>query len=211
MPIVANQLGKKVVIKAAANDVVQLAQTAVTYGSAYTFNANTSVNATADAIALTLNLNAPPRVNDPMLYLCAAGNTANIGFTNNTLYYVTFANQTHLAFSTTKGGANVNLTLGATESGHTLTLAEDVLGLTISKVISSIPDSGTANFVNVARATTTMLNLAGTASIDLAGQGIVIDTANATSNVNITFHGNQNAFCIVECRKQSLSRWETAV
>lgn len=77
-------------------------------------SANTSgVNVVAKTIKVnnigsnvSLNLNAGDRI----YYNLPATNTAIGGLTANTIYYVTFANNTDVALSTTYNGANISLT-----------------------------------------------------------------------------------------------------
>ena len=85
-----------------------------------TFNANTGVDGAAEYI--TAGASHGFSNGDLVTYLVATGNTAIGGLTNNTSYYVRYANSTTgLALSTTETGANVNLTATATsETGHTL-------------------------------------------------------------------------------------------
>lgn len=82
-----------------------------------TFNANSSVNSTSDFITIANNVFAN---NDRVLYTTSAGNTALTGLTNNTSYWVVSANSSGLKLSTTRGGANINITASTTESGHNL-------------------------------------------------------------------------------------------
>jgi hypothetical protein len=81
------------------------------------FNANGDVANTTDFISITNNLFAN---GDHVTYLVEAGNTAISGLTNNTIYYVVSANTTGLKLATSYGGANIDLTAGVTEYGHTL-------------------------------------------------------------------------------------------
>jgi hypothetical protein len=78
-------------------------------------NANTDVDDTAEFIAISSN---PFGVGDLIEYTVAAGNTAIGGLTGGEGYYVVFSNSTGIAVSTTSGGANVDLTKGLTETGH---------------------------------------------------------------------------------------------
>jgi hypothetical protein len=83
-----------------------------------TFNANADVTNAADTIAISSN---PFSVNDAIVYTVSAGNTAVSGLTNAETYYVSFSNSTVIAVANTQGGANLNITKGITETGHTLT------------------------------------------------------------------------------------------
>lgn len=83
-----------------------------------TFNALTGVSNTGNYIAIASN---PFVVGDIVTYTVSAGNTTVTGLTNTENYYVVYANSTTLALATTAGGANVDLTAGSSEEGHTLT------------------------------------------------------------------------------------------
>ena len=89
--------------------------------SAITFNGNSAVSNTADTITLT-SANSKFQVGDSLTYTVATGNTAVSGLTSGTTYFVSHANSTTIALSTTNGGSNVNLTSGGpSETGHSLT------------------------------------------------------------------------------------------
>jgi hypothetical protein len=92
------------------------------------FNGNTGVNATNDVISIT-SANSRFQVGDAVTY---AGNATStpVGLTDQTLYYVSFANSTVLALSATPGGANIDISKatgdattanGATLQGQTAT------------------------------------------------------------------------------------------
>lgn len=85
-----------------------------------TINANTSgVNNTADTLKIDNVVTGQANVNnigqnyfkvgDLVYYNLPSTNTAISGLTANTKYYVTFANNTDIALSSTYGGANINL------------------------------------------------------------------------------------------------------
>lgn len=88
--------------------------------TAITFNALTAVSNTNDTIAIS-TANTTWAVGDRLNYRVAAGNTAIGGLANNTNYYVSFANTTTIALAATSGGANVDLTAGVSETGHSIT------------------------------------------------------------------------------------------
>jgi hypothetical protein len=96
-------------------------------GVAYTFNANTAVNSTADFITITggpdnyYGSTNPFRDNDQVTYLVAASNTALTNLSNNTIYHVVQSNTSGVKLAATSGGAAINLTAGVTETGHSLT------------------------------------------------------------------------------------------
>ena len=60
------------------------------------------------------------RVGDTIKYRVNAGNTANIGLTNETIFFVQHANTTKIALAATSGGDRITLTKGFTEAGHYL-------------------------------------------------------------------------------------------
>lgn len=83
-----------------------------------TINSGTDVTSAADTISISGN---PYAANDYIRYYTATGNTVISGLANNTLYYVSFANTSTIALSSTLGGANLNITAAVTgESGHFL-------------------------------------------------------------------------------------------
>lgn len=85
-----------------------------------TFNSNTSVNSTANFISVA-SANTKFANGDQVRYLTATGNTALSGLTNNSVYYVRYANSTGLALSETSSGANVDITaLDPGGDGHYL-------------------------------------------------------------------------------------------
>lgn len=85
-----------------------------------TFNSNTAVNSTANFISIA-GANTLFANGNQVRYLTAAGNTAVAGLTNNSLYYVRYANSTGLTLSETLTGANVDITaLSPGDSGHYL-------------------------------------------------------------------------------------------
>lgn len=84
-----------------------------------TFNANTNVSNTYDAIYLA-NANTNFKNGDLIRYVVSAGNTAVSGLSNGSFYYVVSSNTTAIQLSSSLDGAAINLTSGATETGHTL-------------------------------------------------------------------------------------------
>jgi len=84
----------------------------------YSFNSNTSVNSAADVIILGSNA-TKFSVNTAVKYTVATGNTVISGLTNNSIYYVSYANTTSIALASAIGGANINITGAATgQAGH---------------------------------------------------------------------------------------------
>lgn len=87
-----------------------------------TFNANTDVTGSSLTTAnntIKLSTASSLRANDQVQYIVSAGNTAISGLSNNSFYYVNFANNTTIALSTSLGGSRIAITKGKTESGHT--------------------------------------------------------------------------------------------
>jgi hypothetical protein len=93
--------------------------------TAQNITANTTgVSNTADVLLLT-NANSLFQAGDRLFYGVPTGNTAIPNLTGNTFYYVTFANTTALAVSTTRGGSNVDIATTITVAGQTHTLTGD--------------------------------------------------------------------------------------
>jgi hypothetical protein len=84
-------------------------------------NASSAVDATAETIAISSN---PYSVGDALLYSVAASNTAIGGLTDATTFFVSFANTSEIALATVSGGANIDLTAGSSETGHSLKRAD---------------------------------------------------------------------------------------
>jgi hypothetical protein len=81
------------------------------------FNALTDVANTTDFISIPNNLFAN---GDHVRYLVEAGNTAITGLTNNTIYYIVNANTSGFKLATDYAGANINITAGISQYGHTI-------------------------------------------------------------------------------------------
>ena len=81
-------------------------------------NANSDVSNTANFITISSN---PFSNGDALLYSVATDNTAIGGLSDNTVYYAVYANSTGLALANTSGGANLDITSGPDETGHSLT------------------------------------------------------------------------------------------
>ena len=203
MPIISSSLGRKVVVNVTATETIQVAQTAVTYGEPRAFNGLSSVSTANDTISYSPN---PFRNGDKVKYFTATGNTAITGLTNAAAYYVVSANSTTVKLSLTSGGAANNITAGADESGHYLQLLEDVQTTTLAKVMWSMPDSGTGNYINITRTgVANLCNLSSSGVFDFMGNGMPVETPSA-ANVVVTFTGNANASCVLEFHKQSVHR-----
>lgn len=110
-----------------------------TYSNA-AFNANSGVNGTTEVI--TTSANHGFSNGDAVTYLVAAGNTAIGGLSNGTTYYVVSANATTgLSLASTVGGSAIDITAGATETGHTLrktTVTEDTDATTKANALKAL-------------------------------------------------------------------------
>lgn len=101
------------------------ANTAFNANSAVTGGASTGLTTDANS-TITFPLITVPagtaafKVGDQVKYRVNAGNTANIGLTNETIFFVQHANTTKIALATTSGGDRITLTKGFTEAGHYL-------------------------------------------------------------------------------------------
>lgn len=95
------------------------ANSAVTGGpsTGLTTDANSTITV---AIVTVPTANAAFKVGDQVKYRVNDGNTANIGLTNETIFFVQHANTTKIALATTSGGDRITLTKGFTEAGHYL-------------------------------------------------------------------------------------------
>jgi len=82
----------------------------------------TGVNNTADVLLLA-TANSRFQAGDRLFYGVPTGNTAIPNLVGNTFYFVTFANTTSFALSTTPGGPNVDIatTVAVTGETHTVT------------------------------------------------------------------------------------------
>jgi hypothetical protein len=96
------------------------------FANAVSFNANSAVNDTNETITIA-SANTKYAVGDKVQYTVDAGNTAMGGLSNGSYYWIAFSNTTVITLAATYGGANVNITKGATESGHSLTAVERLI------------------------------------------------------------------------------------
>jgi hypothetical protein len=83
-----------------------------------TFSANTNVNGSTEFITVANNCFSN---GDSVLYTVPVSNTAIPGISNNTSYYVVYANTLGFALSLTSGGANINITASANLETHSFT------------------------------------------------------------------------------------------
>lgn len=124
----ANSTGKIIAIKVSNTGSGYTSEPTVTVAAptAQTFNANSAVTGGSGEgsnnviVLATANVYV---VGDAIKYYVNAGNTTLGGLSNNTTYYVQFANSTVVALSSTSNttaGNRIALTKGFTEAGHVL-------------------------------------------------------------------------------------------
>lgn len=115
----ANSSGRISIINIANNGAGYITPTAtVNPPDPVFFNANSAVDSATDFISISNNVF---QNNDFVKYLVATGNTAITGLSNNTSYYIVSANSTGLKLSSSLNGANVDITKGLTQNGHSFT------------------------------------------------------------------------------------------
>jgi len=109
------------------------------------FNANTDVDSALDSIAISEQIF---KVGDSALYEVSAGNTAIEGLQPNKRYYVTFANNTHLKLAKSMIAPAIQISKGATEAGHTLSLIKREISFNANAAVVPATNSillGSAN------------------------------------------------------------------
>ena len=117
-----------------------------------TFNSNTQVQNSNDFI-LIASANSIFANGQQITYSTAAGNTAVTGLTNNSLYFVRYANSTGLALSATSTGANIDITAtSVSETGHFLTA--NIVNVFVSSVFSNT----IGNYIRVSGNTAPIVN-----------------------------------------------------
>ena len=92
----------------------------------YSFNPNNTIISVGNSTVNSSFINISRHnlaVNDAVRYAANTGNTVPSGLTNNFVYFVSAANSTGVSIATTRGGANLTITPGANQVGHTLTIA----------------------------------------------------------------------------------------
>lgn len=114
----ANSTGRiaAVNVTAGGNTYTSPPSVAIAAPAARTFNANTSV-ASNGFIAFSTNV---WQNGDRATYAVAAGNTAIAELASGSQYYIVGANSTGVYLSASPGGAEIALTKGLGETGHTL-------------------------------------------------------------------------------------------
>lgn len=124
----ANATGKISAINISNTGSGYLTEPSVTISApvAQTFNAQTAVTAGAGEGAnnvIALDTASYYAAGDQIRYYTTAGNTVIGGLTNNTIYFVQFANSTTVGLaptSNTAAGTRIPLTVGLNETGHIL-------------------------------------------------------------------------------------------
>ena len=119
--------GRVTAINITANGSGYVSNPSITISAPTALNvtANTSgVNNAADTILLS-TADSRFQAGDRFFYGVPAGNTAIGGMIGNTFYFVTFANTTALAVSTSASGSNVNINELRATAGETHTLTGD--------------------------------------------------------------------------------------
>ena len=99
---------------------------------ANTFYINDDINAVSNVIYLD-NANTYYAKNDKILYLVPESNTAIGGLVNNSMYYISFANTSAFALSSTVNGTNVNISETRETPGevHTIKFVQDEQTITV--------------------------------------------------------------------------------
>lgn len=161
------------------------------------FNANSSVDATANTIAFT-SANTTYKVGDAVRYVVMAGNTALTNLVNNTIYYVVTSNTTTVQLSATLDGTAIDLTKGLTETGHRLYTTNTYSSTTFSGITSVSLTSATLPFIvnetvvglnsstiaRVAYANTTYMETTVIKGAFANGETIVGNTSSATATIS---------------------------
>lgn len=161
-------------------------------GASATFNANTGVANTTEFITTSAAHGFSD--GDLVQYIVSANNTAVTGLSNGTNYYVIGSNSTALKLSTTYGGAVINVTAGATESGHTL-VPQRIRFSTTGNIDTSI---GLANVASLRVLSTAVVNGAVTLASTLGVTGATtLSSTLAAGNTTITGFANISSNLIV--------------
>ena len=96
-----------------ADDFIYVPSNTITF----TANSTDVGNTVANFISIAGN---PFSSNDYVRYYTDAGNTVISGLSNNSFYYIGYSNSTGVTLSATAGGANIALTAGGDETGHSI-------------------------------------------------------------------------------------------
>ena len=172
------------------------------------------------------------RVNDPVTYITARGNTALSGLSNNGSYFIESSNNTHLTLSTTPGGSRIYLPAkGTTESGHylvgrsTLVFANAYL-FTVGDQVQYYTENGNTAIGGLANTSSYYVIAANASAISLATQlttgfsnaSVVIDANNAITggsgggaNSTIAITNANNVFDVNDTVVYTVSAGNTAI
>jgi hypothetical protein len=129
--------------------------TAVTGGpsTGLSTDANSTINV---AIIAANGFNAAAfTANDRIKYTVVSGNTAIGGLSNNTIYYVQFANTTKIALSATPGGSRITLTpstrAGIESSGNYLSGLQATGTITVNMTVNNTITVANANTFTIGK------------------------------------------------------------
>lgn len=112
--------------------------------SAINITANSTGFSNTNNVLLISTANSKFQAGDRLYYTVPTGNTPIDPLTGNTYYYVSFANTTAIALSTTSGGANIDITdARTTNPGETHTVTGDTA--TGYVVVSGAKNGGVAH------------------------------------------------------------------
>lgn len=149
-------------------------------GTSASFNALSGVSSATDYITTTAAHGFSS--GELVQYLVAASNTAVSGLTNAAFYHVINANTTAFQLAASYGGANINITAGSNETGHTLVPVRIVL----SSNGSLFAPGGVANvgslrvlgngIVNGAFTVANQVSISG--NVTIATDALFVDTTN---------------------------------
>ena len=167
----------------------------------YTFNSNTDVTDATDFI----NLDSSHTLvnNDVVKYYTATGNTALTGLSNSTYYYIVSANTSGVKLTSTRGGANINITKSVTENGHYIALQKLTLNSNMSytntnskaQIINYSVNANTVAGVQLSSGFITSvsagsLSVSNVAGMFKTGDFIIGDTSGATGTVTYVERSN---------------------
>lgn len=160
-----------------------------------------STKAGSGAIAIT-NANTYFDVGDSVVYTVSTGNTALVGLTSGSEYYIQTSNATHIGLSATRLGPRIQLNQGATEGGHTLTgtnLIRASANVSIGDYVQYVAATGNTaitglvntslyqvSFVNTTSFKVTTVNQINTISVANAGLGYTNDDIITVTDGNPT-------------------------
>ncbi len=154
--------------------------THVLQGISKSFNASSNVNSGTD----TFTINAHGFSNgDLVKYIVAAGNTAISGLSNNFDYYVITTTSNTFQISSTFGGANINVTSGLDQTGHSFTPLRIILDNTTGNISTSL---GLANVASIRSLGNAVVNGALTVSnVISVGNTTITGSANITTTITV--------------------------